>query len=116
MLERDSFRYLLAIWAAVAVARILLAPTDSPLSYVLLGLLWCLSAVLLVFAMSGLRTAKSPERIIEASCLGLMMSSLLFQAIGGGSNTIGITTAIFFASLVLLGIVYIRRRRRMSSP
>jgi len=110
MLERVSLRYLLAIWAATAVGRILLAPSESPLSYVLLGLLWFLSAVLLAMAARLLLVADTRERRIEGFCLGLMTAALLVQAIIGSDKTIGITTPLFFASLAVLGYVYVRRQ------
>jgi hypothetical protein len=115
MLERVSLRYLLAIWVAAAVGRILLAPSMSPASYALLGLLWSLSAVLLVTAIRLLIVAKNAERRVEAFCLGLMMAALLAQGAIGGDDTIGITTSLFFSSLAVLSYVYVRRRLRRGS-
>jgi hypothetical protein len=39
-----------------------------------------------------------------------MMASLLVQGIIGGDKTIGITTLLFFSSLVLIAILYVRRQ------
>lgn len=115
MLERVSLRYLLASWAACAVGRILLAPSQSLFSYALLGLLWLLSAVLLVIAVRLLIVAETKERRIEGFCLSLMTLALLVQGIIGSDQTIGITTLLFFSSLGVLGYVYVRRQSRQSA-
>jgi len=111
MMEGVPMRYLFPTWAAVAVGRVLSAPSDSLVSYVLLGLLWLLSAVLLVVAIKLLIAADTLGRKIEAGCLGLMMAALLVQGIIGNQKTIGITTPIFFSSLAVLAYVYARRWR-----
>lgn len=115
MLERVSLRYLLAIWAATAVGRIVLAPSDSALSYVLLGLLWLLSVVLLLISLRLLIVADTMELRIEGLCLVLMTTAILVQAITGSNQTIGITTPLFFGSLVVLGYVYVRRQGRKTA-
>ena len=114
MLNRNSLRYLLPLWAVVAVGRILVANSESPASYALLGLMWLLSAVLLVLAVALLVVADGRERQIEAICLGLMTSALLVQGVIGGDDTIGITTPLFFGSLAVFIFVYAKRGRQRS--
>lgn len=110
MIERSLFKYILSIWAAAALGRIALGSTAALLSDALLGLLWLTSVVLLSMSVRFFIRAKSAGRRIEALCLFLMMAALLVQGSFSSDETIGITTAVFFSSLLVLACLYLRNQ------
>jgi hypothetical protein len=105
------FRNLFALWFGAAIVKVILGSSTSPAAYVCFGLVWLLSAALIVVAIRVLLVADSKE--IKLAALSMVVASLavLGQGILGNEDTLAITTAAFFASLLVLGVLYARMLR-----
>jgi hypothetical protein len=110
-----SLRYIFVLWFGAAVARVILGSNTSPIAYVCFGLVWLLSAVLMVAAIRLLLVVESKEIKIAALSMVVASAAVLVQGILGNKNTLAITTIAFFASLLMLGFVCTRMLRKNSS-
>lgn len=90
----------------------ILGLSTSLVAYFFFGLLWLLSAVLLIVAVRLLVIAESKEQRIEAVVICMAMAALFGQGIAGSDDTIAIATLIVFGSLPVLAFIYARRLRR----
>lgn len=104
-------RYLFALWFGAAVVRVILGSSTSPAAYVFFGLVWLLSAALIVVAIRVLLVADSKEIKLAAFSMVVASAAVLAQGILGNKDTLAITTAAFFASLLVLGVLYARMLR-----
>jgi len=103
-------RFIFILWFAAAIVRMILGSSTSPAAYVVFGLVWLLSAALIVVAIRVLLVVDSKE-IRLAVCMGVASAAVLGQGILGNRDTLAITTAAFFASLLVLGVLYARTLR-----
>lgn len=108
----SPLQYLLVVWFAAAVVRVILGSSTSLIAYIFFGFLWLISAVLLIMAIRLFVIAESKEQRIEAISVGMAMVAVLGQGILGSEHTIAIATLVFFASLIVLVCIYCRRLRR----
>ena len=110
-----SLRDLFVVWFGAAVVRVILGSSTSPGAYFFLGLVWLLSAVLLVTAIRLIIVVESKEVKVAAFSIVVAMAAVLGQGLLGSKDTIAISTAIFFSSLVVFGYVYVKTLRSGSS-
>lgn len=107
-----SLRYIFLLWFGAAILRVILGSSTSPAAYVCFGLVWLLSAALIIVAIRVLLVVDSNEIRLAAFCMVMASAAVLGQGILGNKNTLAITTAAFFASLLVLGVLYARMLRR----
>lgn len=74
-------------------------------------MVWLLSAALIVVAIRVLLVVDSKEIKLAASCMVAASAAVLGQGILGNKDTLAFTTAAFFASLLVLGVLYVRMFR-----
>lgn len=106
-----SLRYIFVLWFGAAAVRVILGSSTSPAAYVFFGLVWILSAILIVGAIRVFLSVDSNEIKLGALSMAVASAAVLGQGILGNKGTIAITTTVFFASLVVLGVVYARMLR-----
>lgn len=110
-----SLRYIFVLWFGAAIVRVILGSSTSPIAYVFFGLVWLLSAVLIVVGIRVVLTEADKKIKIAALSMIAASAAILVQGILGSKGTLAITTAVFFASLLVLGFVYTRMLRGNSS-
>jgi len=104
-------RSIFILWFGAAIVRVILGSSTSPAAYVFFGLVWLLSAALIVMAIRVLLVVDSKEIRLAAVCMGVASAAVLGQGVLGNRDTLAITTAAFFASLLVLGVLYARMLR-----
>ena len=104
-------RYIFALWSGAAIVRVILGSSTSPAAYVSFGLVWLLSAALIVVAIRVLLVVDSRDIKLAAFSMVVASAAVLGQGILGNKDTLAITTAAFFASLLVLGVLYARMLR-----
>jgi hypothetical protein len=105
-------RYIFVLWFGAAIVRVILGSSTSPAAYVCFALVWLLSAVLIVVAIRVLLVEDSMEIKLAALSMVMAAAAVLGQGILGNENTLSVTTAAFFASLLVLGVLYARMLRK----
>lgn len=105
-------RYIFLFWFGAAIVRVILGSSTSPAAYVCFGLVWLLSAAVIFVAIRVLFVVDDNEIRLSAFCMVVASVAVLGQGILGNKNTLAITTAAFFASLLVIGVLYARMLRK----
>lgn len=108
----NVLRHIFVLWFGAAIARAILGSSTSPAAYVCFGLVWLLSAALIVVAIRVLLVVDSKEIRLAAFSMVMAAAAVLGQGSLGNKNTLAVTTVAFFASLLVLGVLYARMLRR----
>jgi len=111
----NLLRHLFVLWLGAAIVRVVLGSSTSPLAYVCFGLVWLFSAALIVVAIRVLFVVDNKEIRLAAFSMVLASTAVLGQGILGNRDTLAFTTAVFFASLLVLGVLYARLSRSARS-
>lgn len=111
-MTKNLTAYILASWSAVLAVRVLLGSTTSAIAYLLLGLFWLVSIILLVAAIRQLLTSTTREKKLEAICVATVLLSFFGAAVLRAGELIAVGFIFFLVSACVLACIYGRRMWR----